>query len=444
MILLKRRALFKFTKFSQKQKAILEWWLPGSPYADKDGIICDGSIRSGKTTVMSLSFVMWAMETFNGENFALCGKTIQSLRRNVIKQLKNMLKSRGYKVVEHRSENSMTIIKGDIENEFYLFGGKDEGSQDLIQGITLAGVFFDEVALMPESFVNQATGRCSVAGSKFWFNCNPEGPDHFIKTEWIDKITDKNLIRIHFTMHDNPSLAAHIIERYERMYRGVFYDRFILGLWVLASGIIFKYFAEDDSEYLFDDSDIFDEYGELKVRFSKIVMGIDFGGNGSKTTYNLTGYINGYKDFRALEEDELPVTENIDAKMICDKFIEFYKMCLDKYGRVDWIFPDSASPTMINSLISAAREAGLNSRNIKGCRKNEVSERPKTIDLLLNTGRLKIHRKLTSTRKAIGGLRWDEKKPEIPEDKNIGNINDRWDSFCYTLLDFIEFIDLAR
>jgi PBSX family phage terminase large subunit len=444
VILLKRRALFRFTKFSRKQKAILEWWLPGSPYADKDGIICDGSIRSGKTTVMSLSFVMWAMETFNGENFALCGKTIQSLRRNVIKQLKNMLKSRGYQVVEHRSENSMTIIKGDVENEFYLFGGKDEGSQDLIQGITLAGVFFDEVALMPESFVNQATGRCSVAGSKFWFNCNPEGPDHFIKTEWIDKITEKNLIRIHFTMHDNPSLAAHIIERYERMYRGVFYDRFILGLWVLASGIIFKYFAEDDSEYLFDDSDIFDEKGKLKVRFSKIVMGIDLGGNGSKTTYNLTGYMNGYKDFRALEEDELSVTENIDAKMICDKFIEFYRMCQEKYGRVDWVFPDSASPTMINSLISAAREAEINSRNIKGCRKNEVSERPKTIDLLLNTGRMKIHRKLTSTRKAIGGLRWDEKHPDIPEDKNIGNINDRWDSFCYTLLDFIEFIDLAR
>lgn len=443
-MILKRKSLFKFSTFSKKQQYVLRWWNEDSPYKDKDGIVCDGSIRSGKTTVMSLSFVIWAMTTFNGENFAMCGKTIQSLRRNVIKQLKQMLQSRGYIVAEHRSENYMTIIFGDVENDFYLFGGKDEGSQDLIQGITLAGVFFDEVALMPESFVNQATGRCSVEGSKYWFNCNPEGPDHFIKIEWIDKITEKNLIRIHFTMRDNPSLATHIIERYERMYRGVFFDRFILGLWVLASGIIFKYFAEDDSAYLFDDDEIFDKNGELKVRFSKIVMGIDFGGNGSKTTYNLTGYMNGYKDFRALEEDELPVTENIDAKMICDRFIEFYKMSLDKYGRVDWIFPDSASPTMINSLISAAREAGLNCRNIKGCRKNEVSERPKTIDLLLNTGRLKIHRKLTSTRKAIASLRWDEKHPDIPEDKNIGNINDRWDSFCYTLLDFIEFIDLAR
>ena len=103
---------------------ILEWWIYNSPYKDKDGIIADGSIRSGKTTVMSLSFVIWAMDTFDGENFALCGKTIQSLRRNVIKQLKKMLKSRGYTVEEHRSENSMTIKYCDVENEFYLFGGQ--------------------------------------------------------------------------------------------------------------------------------------------------------------------------------------------------------------------------------------------------------------------------------------------------------------------------------
>lgn len=208
---MKRKALFKFTRFSRKQRMVLEWWMPGSPYEDKDGIICDGSIRSGKTTVMSLSYVMWAMETFDGQNFAICGKTIQSLRRNVIGQLKLMLLSRGYRVEEHRSENYMIIRMGAKENTFYLFGGKDEGSQDLIQGITLAGVFFDEVALMPESFVNQATGRCSVDGSKYWFNCNPEGPDHYIKVEWIDKITEKNMIRIHFTMRDNPSLAVPIV-----------------------------------------------------------------------------------------------------------------------------------------------------------------------------------------------------------------------------------------
>ena len=434
----------KYSRFSLKQKMVLEWWVPGSPYADKDGIICDGSIRSGKTTVMSLSFVIWAMETFNGENFAMCGKTILSLRRNVINDLKVKLKARGYKVEEHRSENSMTIRKGKVVNEFYMFGGKDEGSQDLIQGITLAGVFFDEVALMPESFVDQATGRCSVEGSKYWFNCNPEGPDHYFKTQWIDRIGEKNLIRIHFTMRDNPSLSEQIIKRYESLYKGVFYERFIRGLWVLASGIIFRYFAEDDKPYLIDDSDIFTPEGKLKVSFSKIVMGIDFGGNGSKTTFCLTGYLGGYHNFIALEEAGLPVTENVDSKAICDKFVEFYRYAIEKYGRVDWVFPDSASPTMINSLINAAREAGLPYRNIKGCRKNEVSDRPKLIDLLLNSGRLKINKRCVQLRKAIASLRWDEKHPDIPEDLNIGNCNDWWDAFCYTLLDFVEYIELDR
>ena len=441
---MKHKAAFKFNKFSTKQQYVLRWWNEESPYKDKDGIICDGSIRSGKTTVMSLSFVIWAMATFDGENFAMCGKTIQSLRRNVIKQLKRILKSRGYTVTEHRSENYMTISLGEVENEFYLFGGKDESSQDLIQGITLAGVFFDEVALMPESFVNQATGRCSVEGSKYWFNCNPEGPDHFFKVEWIDKLSEKNLIRIHFTMRDNPSLAEHIIERYERMYKGVFYDRFIRGLWVLASGIIFRYFAEDDEPYLFEDDELFDEKGKLKVSFSKITMGIDFGGNGSKTTFHLMGYLNRYRDFRGLEEDDLPLTDSIDAKAICDKFVEFYQMCIKKYGRVDWVFPDSASTTMINSLRGAAKAAGLPYRNIKGCRKNEIADRPKTVDLLFNSGRLKINKRCTQTRKAIASLRWDEKHPDIPEDKNIGNCNDWWDAFCYCLLDFIEYIDLER
>ncbi len=446
--LLKNKALFHFCNFSKKQKAVLEWWMEGSPYKDKDGIICDGSIRSGKTVVMSLSFVVWAMTTFDSQIFAMCGKTIQSLRRNVIKQLTRILRSRGYTVEDHKSENYLTVEKNGVINEFYLFGGKDEGSQDLIQGITLAGVFFDEVALMPESFVNQATGRCSVEGSKFWFNCNPEGPDHYFKVEWIDKIKEKNLIRIHFVMTDNLSLSQKTIDRYMKMYKGVFYDRFILGLWVLASGIIFRYFADDDTPYLCRDEDIWKTDGRgkrvLAYPFTKFVIGMDFGGNGSKTTMCLMGYINGYKEFRCLEEDGLPVTESIDSKMICDKFIEFYQMCIKKYGRVDWVFPDSASTTMINSLISTSKAAGLPYRNITGCRKNEVADRPKSVDMLLNTGRLKINERCVNIRKAIASLRWDEKKPDIPEDKNIGNVNDWWDCFCYTMLDFIEYIDLER
>ena len=240
----RKTATFKFKPFSRKQQKILLWWTPESPVNDFDGIIADGAIRSGKTLSMSLSFVLWGMSTFNGENFAMCGKTVGSFRRNVLRWLKIMLAGRGYKCDDKRSENLVIISKGDKENYFYIFGGKDESSQDLIQGITLAGVFLDEVALMPESFVNQATGRCSVDGSKLWFNCNPEHPSHWFKTEWIDKAREKGLLYLHFTMDDNLSLSERVKERYRRMYTGVWYERFILGLWVLAEGLIYPMYRD--------------------------------------------------------------------------------------------------------------------------------------------------------------------------------------------------------
>lgn len=260
--------VFRFRPFSLKQKKIFTWWLPNSPVKDYDGIIADGAIRSGKTVCMSLSFVFWALESYNGQNFAMCGKTIGSFRRNVLFWLKLMLRSRGYQVTDHRADNMVEISHGQSTNYFYIFGGKDERSQDLIQGITLAGLFCDEVALMPESFVNQATGRCSVDGSKYWFNCNPDGPYHWFKINWIDKAigylgkvrkekfreeTDKSgrrlelkkLLYVHFTMDDNLSLSEEIKARYRSMYTGIFFKRYIMGLWAMAEGVIYDMFEAD-------------------------------------------------------------------------------------------------------------------------------------------------------------------------------------------------------
>jgi PBSX family phage terminase large subunit len=245
---------FHFQPFSRKQKQVFTWWLPNSPHKDKDAIICDGSVRSGKTLAMSLSFVMWATETFDGENLAFCGKTIASLRRNVIIPLLRGLRSRGYHAEEHLTNNSITISRLGRTNEFYLFGGRDERSQDLIQGVTLAGTLFDEVALMPESFVNQATARCSVEGSKYWLNCNPAGPYHWFKENWIDQAKEKNALHLHFTMEDNLSLSEKVKARYRSLYSGVFFQRYILGLWVMAEGVIYDMW--DVVLNTFDDSDV--------------------------------------------------------------------------------------------------------------------------------------------------------------------------------------------
>jgi len=237
---------FKWAPLSKKQLQVMTWWMPGSPVADKDAIICDGAVRAGKTLPMSLSFVVWAMENFDDQNFGMAGKSIGALRRNVVIPLKKVLKGRGYKVKERRStENYLEISWKGRVNYFYLFGGKDERSQDFIQGITLAGMLFDEVALMPESFVNQATARCSVEGAKLWFNCNPDGPYHWFNIEWLGKLTIKNAVHLHFTMDDNLSLSPKVKERYRRMYTGLFYKRYILGLWVLAEGVIYDMWNEE-------------------------------------------------------------------------------------------------------------------------------------------------------------------------------------------------------
>ena len=236
---------FPFTPFSQKQLQVLSWWA-NDKLKDYEAIICDGSVRAGKTVVMSLSYVLWSMTQFDGQQFGMAGKTIGSFRRNVLRPLRSMLESEGYLIRDSRSDNMVTISKNGHTNYYFIFGGKDEASQDLVQGITLAGFFFDEVALMPQSFVNQATARCSVAGAKMWFNCNPEGPYHWFKLEWIDRLENKKALRLHFMMADNPSLSQETIDRYNRMFSGVFYKRFILGMWVLADGVVYDNFNKDE------------------------------------------------------------------------------------------------------------------------------------------------------------------------------------------------------
>ena len=239
----------EYKPFSEKQLLSLFWWADGSGYEHHDAIICDGAVRSGKTFSLSLSFVMWGMLSFQKASLGLCGKTIGALRRNVVVPLLPCLKELGFEVVDNLSRNRLLISYHGHENYFYLFSGKDEGSAALIQGITLSGVMFDEVALMPRSFVEQALARCSVQGSRFFFNCNPEYPSHWFYREWIRRREDKNALYVHFSMKDNPSLSLKMLERYEKLYNGAFYKRFVEGEWVSVSGAVYP-FMDDSSMYV--------------------------------------------------------------------------------------------------------------------------------------------------------------------------------------------------
>ncbi|MBE6949720.1 MAG: PBSX family phage terminase large subunit [Ruminococcaceae bacterium] len=234
-----------YVRFSPKQRRAMAWWLPGSGEEGYEAIVCDGAVRSGKTLAMGLGFFLWAQATFHGRRFALCGKTIGALRRNVLAELLPKLTELGAQWQEKRSENRLTVRFGGRCNDFYLFGGRDESAAGMIQGMTLAGVLMDEVALMPRSFVEQACARCSVTGSKLWFNCNPAGPNHWFYREWILGAEKRNCLHLHFTMADNPSLSPEIRARYERLYTGIFYRRFVLGQWAQAEGRVYDFFEPE-------------------------------------------------------------------------------------------------------------------------------------------------------------------------------------------------------
>jgi PBSX family phage terminase large subunit len=410
--------VFKFQPFSLKQKKVLTWWCDTSPVKDKDGIIADGAIRSGKTVCMSLSFIMWAMQRFKGQNFAMCGKTIGSFRRNVLFWLKLMLKSRGYRVVDHRSDNLVEISRGKVTNYFYIFGGKDERSQDLIQGITLAGVLFDEVALMPESFVNQATGRCSVDGSKYWFNCNPDGPYHWFKTNWIDGAKKKNLIVLHFTMEDNLSLSEKIKARYRSMYSGVFYKRYILGLWAMAEGIIYDMFDVDRHVKKVKD------FARLLIDGGRYVS-IDYG------TQNAMVF--------------LLWNKGIDKKWYCTR--EYYYSGRDKgIQKADSQYADDLENwlegTPVKAIIvdpsAASFITELNNRGYKTMKAdNAVEDGIRLVSTLLNTGRIAFSQSCINTIKEFASYIWDAKAADRGEDRPVKQHDHAMDAvryFCYTIL----------
>ncbi|MDN6030229.1 MAG: PBSX family phage terminase large subunit [Lactococcus plantarum] len=410
-----KQKVFKFKPFSRKQKQILTWWTKKSAVRDMDGIIADGAIRSGKTISMSLSFVMWSMFTFDNQSFGMAGKTIGSFRRNVLFWLKLMLFARGYNFKDHRADNLLEVSKGSVTNFFYIFGGKDERSQDLIQGITLAGMFFDEVALMPESFVNQATGRLSVDGSKMWFNCNPDGPYHWFKVNWIDKISDKNLIYLHFTMDDNLSLSERIKKRYRSMYSGVFYKRYILGLWTVAEGIIYDMF--DMAKHVYDQATDF--------MLDDIYISIDYG------TQNATVFLlwrkgkDGIwyctKEFYYSGRDE---KKQKTDKEFADELEEFTKGFKIKKIIVD---PSAAS------FIAELKQRGFRIKKAK----NDVIDGIRFVGSLLNEEKIQFSKECVNTLKEFNSYIWDVKATDRGEDKPVKTNDHAMDAvryFCYTII----------
>ncbi len=408
--------------FSPKQAQILKF----AYNCEEDIIICDGAVRSGKTIVMSLAFVLWAMSNFDRCNFAICGKTVSNAERNILRpfqQIEGMPFTLQYKI----SNRMLTVKCGKKENYFYLFGGKDESSYALIQGLTLAGVLFDEVALMPQSFVDQAIARTlSFANAKIWFNCNPESPNHWFYKEWITN-EDRKYKHLHFLMQDNPILTEKEIQRAESLFTGVFYDRYIRGMWVRAEGVIFPEFANDPSRWIIKAENV-------PKRFRSVEVGFDIGGNGSAYAMTCTGQ--GYDGVQYRLKAEKRQAEDMSMDDIEKFVVEFCEECEQQYGvRIDMINCDHIA-VIVNTINDNTKyRAGL-------CYKPPLEDRVFLYSKLFATDRIKfVDGMCDDLIDEMQNLVFDDKSDRpIPLDNGEMQI-DTYDSACYSESGYWNYIE---
>lgn len=389
---------------SPKQQKILAF-----PYSKYDALICDGAVRSGKTSIMMWAFVRWAMENFSGQRFGVCGRTVDSCTKNIIVPFTAMsLAKERYIIRWRRGDKVMEVRRGAVTNYFEVFGGKDDASYTLIQGRTLAGVLLDEVVLMPRSFVEQALTRCSVDGAKLWFSCNPGSPQHWFYTEWIKRHKERNALYLHFEMTDNPGLSEKTLERYQNMFTGVFYDRYIRGLWVLAEGLVYDFGEENIVDDVPESGEYYIscDYGTLNP-FSAGLWCWD-----GKTATRIREYYYSGREEHRNKTDE-----------------EYYTELEKLVGELP-VISVIVDPSAASFIEVIKRHGKFKVRKAV----NDVLPGIATTARYLRSGALKIHRSCKDAIREFGLYRWDEKSTEDRPIKENDHAMDDTRYFAMTVL----------
>ena len=436
-------------KFSDKHKNYIKTAL------NYKQSVAEGAVRSGKTIDHCIIFSMY-LETCEDKIHLASGSSLPNAKLNIGDcngfGLEHIFRGR-CRWGKYKSNEALFVQTKTGEKIVIFTGGGKSDSYKSILGNSYGGWIATEINEHYDcddsrtSFIKVAMARqiASVHPFTLW-DLNPSNPNADIYKNYIDKFMGLDWYRYeHFNIFDNATMSQERIEEIKNKYdmNSVWYKRDILGERMVAEGLVFPYFANDCKPYLFKYQSLKEKMKEEGKRFSHLIIGVDFGDNGSKYSWHLTGFTNDWDYMWALDEGDMAKSNAIDATKFCKAFVRFYKRCIESYGYIEWIFPDSASNTLINTLRAYFYAEGLDGSIIAPVKKNELTDRPITVDSLLVTGRLKIEEHCKNLINALSELVWDEKK-DIPKDENVNNINDDWDSFCYTFITHSGYIDLRR
>ena len=436
-------------KFSDKHKKYIKTAL------NYKQSVAEGAVRSGKTIDHCIIFSMY-LETCEDKIHLASGSSLPNAKLNIGDcngfGLEHIFRGR-CRWGKYKSNEALFVQTKTGEKIVIFTGGGKSDSYKSILGNSYGGWIATEINEHYDcedsrtSFIKVAMARqiASVHPFTLW-DLNPSNPNADIYKNYIDKFMGLDWYRYeHFNIFDNATMSQERIEEIQNKYdkNSVWYKRDILGERMVAEGLVFPYFANNCKPYLFKYQSLKEKMKEEGKRFSHLIIGVDFGDNGSKYSWHLTGFTSDWDYMWALDEGDMEKSNAIDATKFCKSFVKFYKRCIECYGYVEWIFCDSASNTLINTLRAYFYAEGLDGSIIAPVKKNELTGRPITVDSLLVTGRLKIEEHCKNLINALSELVWDEKK-DIPKDDNVNNINDDWDSFCYTFITHSGYIDLRR
>lgn len=379
-----------------------------------------GSVRSGKTWISLLKWAIWIGQQAQDKQFLMVGKTITTLKRNCLVLLEELI---GDNITYSISQKKAVIFGRTV----WLEGANDERSESKIRGMTLMGVYIDELTQIPQDFYLMALSRLSEKGAVFLATTNPDHPKHYVKTEIIDNdLLDKQVIK--FLLDDNIFLDETYKENLKKEYSGVFYQRFILGDFVRAEGIIFPEFANDPTRWIIKREDV-------PKAFRTVEIGFDIGGNGSAYALTCTGQ--GYDGIQYRLKAEKKQAEDMAMDDIEKFVVEFCEECERIYGiKIGMINCDHVA-VIVNTINDNTRyTADL-------CYKPPLEDRVFLYSKLFSTDKIKfVDGMCDDLIEEMQNLVFDEKSDKaIPLDDGSMQI-DTYDSACYSESSYWHYIEV--
>jgi len=398
---------------------------------DKRINLLTGSVRSGKTYISLLKWAIFVGSMPEDAEFLMVGKTITSLNRNCLGLLQ-MLVGDNFSYSTSQKEGML------FGRKIWLEGANDVKAESKIRGMTLAGAYVDELTQIPEAFYSMLLSRLSVKNAKLYATTNPDTPTHWVKVNIVDNEEISKDVW-HFTLDDNEILKRENEEYFENLKKeyqsmgGVFYERFILGLWVLAEGLIYKQFANNPEMFIRDEA--VDENGN-PINFMMISIGIDYGATEGETEFKASGITGGFREVWTIDEEKLKGLHTPEE--IYEAFENFYYRVVEKYGKVTHCFADYGA---LGQVLTYGLDTYLKRKmiplRVQDCIKGQIIDRIYLDCQLFAQKRRFILRKCKYLIEAYKLAVWDEKKADTRLDDGTTPIDDL-DASEYSIFSFYD------